>query len=236
MQHGAYTLLLDELYSMEQPLPGDLTDLFRICRAMSKAEQEAVKVVADQFFPVGEDGLRRNKRATEELIEAAPALEAARANGKKGGRPKGTQKKPSGFSEQNPEETHKEPRTKPPQSLDSSSLRSEEAALLPSMLEAGFDEPTAVEFILHKRKVKAPLTARAWKDHQTECFKAGWTPRDAAEKVMAKSWKGFEAKYVKDEPAKTSKQEQVAAWVGLARVDSNIIDMEAPNGTRRLVG
>jgi uncharacterized protein YdaU (DUF1376 family) len=129
MQHGAYTLLLDELYSTEAPLPAALDELYRVCRAMKSAEQEAVKVVAERFFPIAEDGLRHNKRATEELIEAAPALEAARLNGKKGGRPKGiTHKKPTGFPKHNPEGTHGEPSTKPPHSSESSSLRSEDMA------------------------------------------------------------------------------------------------------------
>lgn len=87
-QHGAYTLLLDELYTTEAGLPGEHTELFRICRAMNKAEQEAVVFVADRYFPIGADGLRSNERATEELHLAAPALEAARLNGKKGGRPR----------------------------------------------------------------------------------------------------------------------------------------------------
>jgi hypothetical protein len=67
------------------------------------------------------------------------------------------------------------------------------------LVEAGFDEGTAAEFIAHKTAMKAPLTARAWADHLTEAAKAGWTPKAAAEKVMAKSWKGFEAKYVASE-------------------------------------
>lgn len=69
-----------------------------------------------------------------------------------------------------------------------------------TLIEAGFDESTAAEFIAHKAKAKAPLTARAWADHLSEATKAGWTPMQAAEKVMAKGWKGFEAKYVAREP------------------------------------
>ena len=201
MQHGAYTLLLDELYATESPLPADMSALNRVCRAMSRPEQDAVRSVAEQFFPIGEDGLRRNRRATEELIEAAPAVEAARLNGKKGGRPKKyPQQKPTGFSEQNPNETQSEPRSKPPHSSDNSpSLRSGEIAGVPELVAAGFDEQTAAEFIACKAKRKAPLTIRAWKDHLREAGKAGWTPMAAAEKVMAKTWKGFEAKYVADE-------------------------------------
>lgn len=138
-QHGAYALLLDELYTTELPLPAELDELFRICRAMSKSEQDAVRVVAEKHFPIAEDGLRHNRRATVELIDAEPALAAARANGKKGGRPKKeTQQKPSGLSDVNPTETHDKPSTKPPQSSDpSTSLRSAEvrASRLPKPFE-----------------------------------------------------------------------------------------------------
>lgn len=132
MQHGAYNLLLDELYSNEQPLPAAYDELYRICRAMHKAEQEAVRMVADQFFPVGDDGLRHNERATEEMAAAAPAIEAARLNGKKGGRPpKKPNEKPTGFTDG----TQNEPGVKASHSSDiSPSLRSGEmrASRLPA--------------------------------------------------------------------------------------------------------
>ena len=51
-EHGAYTMLLDTYFSVEKPLPKDLSSLYRVCRAMTRLEQHAVKVVADQFFPV----------------------------------------------------------------------------------------------------------------------------------------------------------------------------------------
>lgn len=98
-QHGAYTLLLDEVYTTEQPLPSDVHELYRICRAMTKDEQSAVRVVADLYFPVTESGHRINPRASVELKLAEPALEAARLNGGKGGRPK---KEPIEFENKNP--------------------------------------------------------------------------------------------------------------------------------------
>jgi hypothetical protein len=61
---------------------------------------------------------------------------------------------------------------------------------------AGFDEATAADFIAHKKRLKAPLTPRAWDDHVRESAKAGLSPLQAAEKVMAKGWKGFDASYV----------------------------------------
>jgi hypothetical protein len=65
-----------------------------------------------------------------------------------------------------------------------------------TLIESGFSAEQAAEFIAHKARLKAPLTPLAWADHQREAAKAGWSPLQAAEKVMAKGWKGFEAKYV----------------------------------------
>lgn len=87
-EHGAYTMLLDAYFSVEKPLPKDLSSLYRVCRAMTRFEQQAVKAVAEQFFPVSEvDGLRHNQRADREIAKARPKIEAARINGRKGGRP-----------------------------------------------------------------------------------------------------------------------------------------------------
>ena len=47
-------------------------------------------------------------------------------------------------------------------------------------------------------------------DHVREAGKAGWTPLQAAEKVMAKSWKGFEAKYVANEAPRSGSQNRAA--------------------------
>lgn len=66
-EHGAYTVLLDTIYSTGKPLPADLVALCRICRASNAAERRAVASVVDQFFPVNGDGLRHNKRAHAEL-------------------------------------------------------------------------------------------------------------------------------------------------------------------------
>lgn len=78
-QHGAYTLLLDEIYSTEAGLPADMDSLYRICRAMNKPEQEAVRVVVDAHFPVHTDGLRWNPRAVLEIELMHKEQEKARA-------------------------------------------------------------------------------------------------------------------------------------------------------------
>lgn len=109
VEHGAFLLLLSTYYATERPLPvGDsetqpltqpLTQqepggfplgyepVFRIARAMTDSEKRAVMRVADRFFPVSpKDGLRHNARADEEIAKARARIDAARENGRKGGR------------------------------------------------------------------------------------------------------------------------------------------------------
>lgn len=97
MEHGAYTLLLDHLYGTQQVLPKNPVGLFRVTRAFTKEEQDAVLSVIKRFFIEGEDGYT-NQRFEEERIKAKARIDAARENGKKGGRKQiRTQKEPSGL-------------------------------------------------------------------------------------------------------------------------------------------
>ena len=83
-------------------------------------------------------------------------------------------------------------------------------AAVDDLVQAGFTRETAAEFIAHKASKKAPLTQRAWLDHLAEAKKAGWTPMQAADKVMAKGWKGFEASYVAGEKAKAAQPQAMS--------------------------
>lgn len=80
-EHGAYTLLLDLYYSIGCPIPGPLPTLYRICRADSEIERQAVDSVVNRFFPLNGDGLRHNKRADSELKISSTAIEKMRQAG-----------------------------------------------------------------------------------------------------------------------------------------------------------
>jgi len=100
IEHGAYGQLLDHYYATEMPLPAEKARLYRVCRAILPDEQAAVDMVVDRFFPIGSDGFRHNWRADEEIDKARRRIEAARNNGKGGGRkPK---KNPPGSDPDNP--------------------------------------------------------------------------------------------------------------------------------------
>jgi len=112
LEHGAYSLLLDRYYSTEHGIPDD--QAHRIARARSKEEKAAVDSVLSEFFTLV-DGIWINRRTEEEIEKAHARIDAARKNGRCGGRPKNkpddnqkiTQKKPNGFLVGSETETQK---------------------------------------------------------------------------------------------------------------------------------
>lgn len=163
-EHGAFLMLLSTYYSTERPLPADHGALYRIARAMSSEEQAAVRMVADEFFPVASDGLRHNGRADDEIVKARKRIENARGNGKKGGRPRKTEPKqnPAGNPEEtqrvSQNETQQEPTGKAPQTPHAIS-KAEEQKPLVQRSAARFDEFWAA---YPEKKGKA-AAMKAWK-------------------------------------------------------------------------
>lgn len=85
-EHGAYFLLLQHFYSTEKPLPSDHRVLYRLVRAESKSERDAVDSVLSQFWDTTPEGYL-NKRARQVLSKYQEWIAKQRANGKLGGNP-----------------------------------------------------------------------------------------------------------------------------------------------------
>ena len=90
----AYRRLIDLYYTEESPMPDDLNQIARL--VSMRENKDEIKNVLSDFFTL-ESGFWVNKRADEEISKYHAKAGNARANGKKGGRPK----KPN----TNPEET-----------------------------------------------------------------------------------------------------------------------------------
>lgn len=85
LEHGAYTLLIDRYYVTERPIPD--ADVYRVARAQTRAERDAVDAVLREFF-VHENAQWSHGRIEREIERAGVKGSANRENGKKGGRPK----------------------------------------------------------------------------------------------------------------------------------------------------
>ncbi|WP_396615525.1 YdaU family protein [Lysobacter soli] len=73
----AYTRLLRWYYQHEKAIPDDRRAIYRLARASSKPQREAVDAVLDEFFSLEEDGWHQ-KRCDEELSRANAQAEANR--------------------------------------------------------------------------------------------------------------------------------------------------------------
>lgn len=84
-QDGAFTRLLDWSYANERPIPH--ANRYAIARATTAREKADVDAVLGEFFQQGPEGWV-NERVSKEVERARPKMEAARSNGRKGGRPR----------------------------------------------------------------------------------------------------------------------------------------------------
>lgn len=94
LEDCAYRRMLDLYYAAERPLPLNRDGLYRLLRARTKEERKAVDTVLEEFFTQRETGWHQT-RCDEEIEKAQSRIQAARDNGRKGGKPK-TQEEPSG--------------------------------------------------------------------------------------------------------------------------------------------
>lgn len=94
VEFGAYDRLLDHYYAKEQPI--DPTRIYIVTRCQTAADRGAVDRVLAEYWTLTDAGWVQ-ERADEMIAEALPKIEAARENGKKGGRPVGAGKKPTGL-------------------------------------------------------------------------------------------------------------------------------------------
>jgi uncharacterized protein YdaU (DUF1376 family) len=193
-EFGAHDRLLDHYYSTESPLPSDKKECHRICRAMPRAECTAVDSVLAKSFTLTEKGYRQS-RAEEIIAEAKPRIEAARANGKKGGRPKKeTQHEPAGFFS----ETQAQPSNKASQSQSQSPSPVGEGNTVtsvhrPSEVPAGVWQDWMT---VRKAKRAGPVTQSVLDGMKREAAKARIDLTDAVRMCAERGWQVFQEHYL----------------------------------------
>jgi hypothetical protein len=181
LEHGAFTLLLDTLYSTGTPLPTDRKLLYRICSAFTKRERNAVESVLSNFFFEKPTGFS-NKRFEKEVSDSESRINAAQSNGKLGGRP--PKQKPSGNPEHNPAESYPAPAPAPYKDLEPKTYPAP-PALVPIALWLSFVEM--------RKKIRKPLTEGAAELIRRELSKLseqGQDPIGILEQSVMNSWAG----------------------------------------------
>ncbi len=104
----AYRRLLDLAYDTEKPLDLSVENLARLIRLKNNLTE--TQQILDEYFIKTKNGYIQ-KRVKKELDKYSSKVDAARKNGKKGGRPKKTQLVNSANPEQTQAKTKQETRT-----------------------------------------------------------------------------------------------------------------------------
>lgn len=185
-EHGAYALLLDALYATERPLPKNPVGLYRVARAFTQEEQQAVSNVICRFFVETEDGYI-NTRACSEIDSAKARIDAARENGKKGGRKqKKTQTEPSQEPSRNPVGSDpvksgkpSGPALQPPTILPTTGVvgKAPRKRSAPTSIEKpeGVTDQTWADWLALRSKKAAPVTETVITGARREAAEAGIT-------------------------------------------------------------
>ena len=80
-EHGAYLILLSHYYCHEG-LPSSKSRLYRICKALTDEEKEAIDTVRERYFKDDGNGNLINKRAEKEIKKRKEFLEEQSRKGK----------------------------------------------------------------------------------------------------------------------------------------------------------
>jgi uncharacterized protein YdaU (DUF1376 family) len=134
LEDGAYRRLMDRYYSTETPINSDETALFRVLRARSPEEQEAVRVVLEEFFDLTEAGWTHKRCDAEIEAFRAKSGKAAEAANKRWSKPSDASAMPT-HSERNADAMptkNQEPRTNNQEPTKSRTGATQRASRLPA--------------------------------------------------------------------------------------------------------
>lgn len=129
-EHGAYLLMLQHYYATEKPLPKG-KELFRMLRATTKQERDAILKISDLFWESTDAGLV-NKRAVVEIEKGIHQRTVNQQLGLKGGRPRKT----DSVSEKEP---NIKPNRNPNQTPDTRELSNDNSTPKPPLTDAEFE-------------------------------------------------------------------------------------------------
>jgi uncharacterized protein YdaU (DUF1376 family) len=234
LEHGVYTLLLDRYYATEAGIPSDQT--YRIARARSEEECAAVDCVLSEFFHL-DGNLWVNGRVEEELAKANVRIEAARMNGKKGGRPPKTaknnptetQEKPTGLLLGSISETQQKAHQTPDTSIHTPEDQKKEKARASLARPAGVQEQTWRDWLTLRKSKRAPVTETVLNGAIREAEKAGLTIERFLEIWCERGSQGLQADWLKPHeragPVNGAKPSAAASFRGKTYTGTPIDDI-----------
>ena len=207
-EDAAYMRLLRAYYHSESPIPADLKQAFRLARATTPAQRQAVETVLQEFFDLRADGWHQ-KRCDAEIERATDKKEKAKrsASARWAAQPTDSERTANAMRThmrthtegnapnlQTPDTRHQgetgvSPKHSPP-AKPAATLRA------PELVAEGVDPQAAADWLTLRKAKRLPLTPTAWTDTKAEAAKAGMTPAQAVSAAVSNNWAGFKASWL----------------------------------------
>jgi uncharacterized protein YdaU (DUF1376 family) len=201
LEDGCYRRMMDRYYTTELPLPSDEQALFRLLRARSEDEKEAVRVVLDEFFTLTESGWS-HKRCEEEISQykdkSGKAADAANKRWNKGCNANAM---PT-HSERNTDAmltNNQEPITNNQEPIKdiTPSAKAPKFDFAGKLSALGADDKSIRDWLAVRKVKRAANTETVIESLVREAAKAQISVADAVLLCATRSWQGFEADWLK---------------------------------------
>lgn len=199
LEDGAYRRLMDRYYSTEMPISADESALFRVLRARSPDEQEAVRVVLKEFFDLTEAGWTHKRCDAEIEAFKAKSGKAAEAANKRWNKP----------SDANAMQTHSERNADAIPTNNQEPITTNQEPVVQKTTPSGelfdgVDPQIVADFKALRSKQKAPITKTAIDGIRREAVVAGIALQDALTMCCERGWRGFKAEWLANQQARAS--------------------------------
>lgn len=178
----AYRRLLDLYYLHEQPLNECTTTVARLINMRDNVEE--VETVLNEFFVFTEGQGWTNVRVEEEIEKYRGKLDAASRAGKASAQAR-LNNRSTAVQLNKKHETINNPKKQNIEKPDN------------------VDKDIWLDFLVHRKNVKAPLTTTALNGIIKEADKANMKLEDALALCQVRGWRSFKADWVKDKNAQT---------------------------------
>ena len=252
LERSIYRDLIDLYYDKEKPLASDIDRLARVIIARSKDEIEALKCVLNEFFILDND-FYHHERCDYEIEIYKRKADTARANGRKGGRPRNqeiTQLVNLENQEESESKANQEPRTKN-QELKKEKECSEQTsvctkpALVSILLKSGKTADFNIDQITETAKSFPRLSVDVVRNELLKC--ALWNKdnpkRRKTEAGIGRHISSWLSRFDENSSGKAQTNEAAQAWLNVidqisavGRAGNPNMDDKARNAVEKLFG
>lgn len=219
----AYRRLIDAYYQKEAPLPDDVRQVYRLARAQTDEQRQAIDTVLSEFFERTEEGFRHSRcdaeiqaisgkrekasqsaKARWSKAKAMPAQCEGNANASDNAceRMENECERNAPNPNPNPNPNQDQKTTPQPEKEERS-----KTLKLADLINLGVNEQHAKDWLAVRKQKKSPLTETAMAATKREADKAGLSIPEAIRIAAESGWAGFKAEWLKGDkaPAANSK-------------------------------